>query len=118
MLPCRAIGIIFGDVGTSPLYVFASIFQDPPNHHDLMGATSMIFWTLTLVALIKYVPGFPICIWHAQVRSASLAPRFYLRLACTCLSGRGTRIQTVCIARLMCWREGRMEMQCSFAAST
>jgi hypothetical protein len=68
MLPCRAIGIIFGDVGTSPLYVFASIFQDPPDHHDLMGATSMIFWTITLVALIKYVPGFP-------VQSASGMPK-------------------------------------------
>lgn len=50
---CRAIGIIFGDVGTSPLYVFASIFNDPPNHTDIMGTMSMIFWTLTLVALIK-----------------------------------------------------------------
>ena len=50
---CRAIGIIFGDVGTSPLYVFASIFSAPPTHEDIMGTTSMIFWTLTLVALIK-----------------------------------------------------------------
>ena len=49
----RAIGIIFGDVGTSPLYVFASIFNDPPNHSDVLATMSMIFWTLTLVALIK-----------------------------------------------------------------
>ena len=53
LMLCRAIGIIFGDVGTSPLYVFASIFNDPPTHMDVMGTTSMIFWTLTLVALIK-----------------------------------------------------------------
>ena len=53
MPACRAIGIIFGDVGTSPLYVFASIFSEPPTHEDIMGTTSMIFWTLTLVALIK-----------------------------------------------------------------
>jgi len=49
----RALGIIFGDVGTSPLYVFASIFNDPPTHSDVLATMSMIFWTLTLVALIK-----------------------------------------------------------------
>lgn len=94
MLPCRAIGIIFGDVGTSPLYVFASIFQDPPDHHDLMGATSMIFWTLTLVALIKYVFGFLLRSasgMHKSI-SASLVSCFYLHLACSSLSGKPTRI--------------------------
>jgi K+ transporter len=43
-------------VGTSPLYVFSSIFTDPagPDHDDILGTMSLIFWTLTLVALVKY----------------------------------------------------------------
>ncbi|KAK9918504.1 hypothetical protein WJX75_004557 [Coccomyxa subellipsoidea] len=54
-LSYRAIGIIFGDIGTSPLYTFANIFQTPPDNDDILAAMSLIFWTLTLVGLIKYV---------------------------------------------------------------
>ena len=49
----KAIGIIFGDIGTSPLYTYANVFQTPPSHAELLGATSMIFWTITLVVLLK-----------------------------------------------------------------
>ena len=52
-MPCRAIGIIFGDLGTSPLYTFANIFQEAPDHDQILGAMSLIFWTLTLVGLVK-----------------------------------------------------------------
>lgn len=52
----RAIGIIFGDIGTSPLYTFANIFQTPPDNDDILAAMSLIFWTLTLVGLIKCAP--------------------------------------------------------------
>ena len=52
----KAIGIIFGDIGTSPLYTYANVFQTPPSHPELLGATSMIFWTITLVVLLKCAP--------------------------------------------------------------
>jgi len=52
-----AIGIIYGDIGTSPLYVLNGIFPSsgpPPSPEDAMGAISAIIWTLTAVPLIKY----------------------------------------------------------------
>ncbi|KAK9792666.1 hypothetical protein WJX73_004356 [Symbiochloris irregularis] len=55
-LSYAAIGVIFGDIGTSPLYVFSSTFQDGiPNLDSLFGATSLIFWTLTIIVVIKYL---------------------------------------------------------------
>ncbi|GLI60245.1 hypothetical protein VaNZ11_002289 [Volvox africanus] len=59
-LSWSSIGVIFGDIATSPLYVFVSVFQDlrsngPPQKSDVLGATSLIFWTLTLVVLVKYI---------------------------------------------------------------
>ncbi len=55
-LTWASLGVIYGDIGTSPLYVFSSIFVDfTPNVVDLLGATSLIFWSLTLVVLCKYV---------------------------------------------------------------
>lgn len=50
------LGIIFGDIGTSPLYVLKAIVGDDPiNSRDIIGAISAIFWTLTLQTTIKYV---------------------------------------------------------------
>ena len=51
----RSIGIVFGDLGTSPMYIFPSTFDHPPSPLDVNGALSLIFWTLTLLALLKYV---------------------------------------------------------------
>lgn len=51
-----ALGIIYGDIGTSPLYVLKSIIGGQPISEDLiLGALSCIFWTLTLQTSIKYV---------------------------------------------------------------
>ncbi|WP_308131914.1 KUP/HAK/KT family potassium transporter [uncultured Flavobacterium sp.] len=50
------LGIIFGDIGTSPLYVLNAIVgSDPINSRDIVGAISAIFWTLTLQTTVKYV---------------------------------------------------------------
>ena len=51
-----ALGIIFGDIGTSPLYVLKAIVGDSPINRGLvLGGLSCIFWTLTLQTTIKYV---------------------------------------------------------------
>lgn len=51
-----SLGIIFGDIGTSPLYVFKAIFNKGLIDKDLiLGSLSCIFWTLTLQTTIKYV---------------------------------------------------------------
>ncbi|CAG8522071.1 2005_t:CDS:2 [Ambispora leptoticha] len=48
--------VIYGDIGTSPLYVFTAIFSTPPTDpRDTMGCLSLIIWSLTIVPLIKYV---------------------------------------------------------------
>jgi KUP system potassium uptake protein len=50
------LGIIFGDIGTSPLYVLKAIVGDKPIEIDtVLGGVSCIFWTLTLQTTIKYV---------------------------------------------------------------
>jgi KUP system potassium uptake protein len=51
-----SLGIIYGDIGTSPLYVFKAIIADRIITTDLiLGGLSCIFWTLTLQTTIKYV---------------------------------------------------------------
>jgi KUP system potassium uptake protein len=50
------LGIIYGDIGTSPLYVMNAIMGKGPISRDVvMGAISCVFWTLTLQTTIKYV---------------------------------------------------------------
>ena len=52
-----ALGIIYGDIGTSPLYTFQTIIQDGGVIDEtlIFGAISCIFWTLTLQTTFKYV---------------------------------------------------------------
>jgi KUP system potassium uptake protein len=50
----QSIGVIYGDIGTSPLYVYSSTFTADPSYDDLLGALSLIIWTLTLIVTIKY----------------------------------------------------------------
>lgn len=55
-LAFQSIGIVYGDIGTSPLYVYASTFTNGIKHNDdILGVISLIFYTITLVTLIKYV---------------------------------------------------------------
>lgn len=51
-----ALGIIYGDIGTSPLYVLKAIVGETPIDKSLvLGGVSAVFWTLTLLTTIKYV---------------------------------------------------------------
>ncbi len=51
-----ALGIIYGDIGTSPLYVFSAIINGRVISEDLiLGGISCIIWTLTLQTTLKYV---------------------------------------------------------------
>ncbi len=51
-----ALGIIFGDIGTSPLYVIKAVIGIHEITKDLvLGGISCVFWTLTLLSTIKYV---------------------------------------------------------------
>ena len=51
-----SLGIIYGDIGTSPLYVMKAILGDHIiNANVVLGGVSAVFWTLTLQTTIKYV---------------------------------------------------------------
>ena len=51
-----ALGIVYGDLGTSPLYVFNAIIRDRVITSDLiLGSLSCIIWTLTLQTTVKYI---------------------------------------------------------------
>jgi KUP system potassium uptake protein len=59
-LAVGALGIVFGDIGTSPLYALQTVFAI--DHHavrptpgDVYGVISMVFWSITLVVSVKYV---------------------------------------------------------------
>ncbi|KAJ8766283.1 hypothetical protein K2173_022342 [Erythroxylum novogranatense] len=55
-LAFQCIGVVFGDLGTSPLYTLPGIFPDGIKHNDdLLGALSMIFYVIVLITLIKYI---------------------------------------------------------------
>ncbi|XXG39126.1 hypothetical protein AAC387_Pa01g0169 [Persea americana] len=53
----QTLGVVFGDVGTSPLYTFGVMFNKSPIHgeEDVLGALSLVLFTLILIPLIKYV---------------------------------------------------------------
>ena len=58
-LTLAAVGIVYGDIGTSPLYTLKTVF-DPAHglavtHNNLLGIVSLIFWGLTLIVSLKYV---------------------------------------------------------------
>jgi KUP system potassium uptake protein len=54
-----ALGVVYGDIGTSPLYTLHEIFLPGSgvaiDHHHIIGAVSTIFWGLMLVVTLKYV---------------------------------------------------------------
>ncbi|KAB2056743.1 hypothetical protein ES319_A11G124200v1 [Gossypium barbadense] len=55
-LAFQSIGIVYGDLGTSPLYIYSSTFSNGIKHKDdVLGVLSLVFYTLTLLPLIKYV---------------------------------------------------------------
>ena len=57
-LTLGAVGIVYGDIGTSPLYALKEVFASghvPLSPGNIYGVLSMIFWTLTIVVSLKYV---------------------------------------------------------------
>ncbi|XWS36286.1 hypothetical protein CRYUN_Cryun20dG0072500 [Craigia yunnanensis] len=55
-LAFQSLGIVYGDLGTSPLYVLPSTFNDGIKHRDdILAVYSLIFYTITLLPLVKYI---------------------------------------------------------------
>ena len=57
-LTLAAIGVVYGDIGTSPLYALKEVFAHgrvPLTPDNVLGILSLVFWTLTLIVSLKYV---------------------------------------------------------------
>jgi KUP system potassium uptake protein len=58
-LTLAALGVVFGDIGTSPLYTVQTCFSDftglKPTHDNVLGMLSLITWALIIVVTLKYV---------------------------------------------------------------
>ncbi|XP_057797021.1 potassium transporter 10-like isoform X1 [Salvia miltiorrhiza] len=71
-LAFQSLGVVYGDLGTSPLYVFYNTFprgiEDP---EDVVGALSLIIYSLTLIPLLKYV--FIVCRANDNGQGGTLA---------------------------------------------
>lgn len=58
-LAYQSLGIVYGDLSISPIYVYKSTFAHGLNlyaeDHEILGVLSMVFWTLTIIPLCKYI---------------------------------------------------------------
>ncbi|MCW2529295.1 MAG: Low affinity potassium transport system protein kup [Pseudonocardiales bacterium] len=59
-LTLGALGVVYGDIGTSPLYALQTVFAIDhsavkPTSSDVYGVISLVFWSITLIVTIKYV---------------------------------------------------------------
>jgi KUP system potassium uptake protein len=58
-LAASAIGVVFGDIGTSPLYTMKEVFAGhhplEPSTDNVLGILSLVFWAITIVVSVKYV---------------------------------------------------------------
>src|SRR5262245_26590540 len=59
LLTLGAIGVVYGDIGTSPLYSLRECFHGEhgvaATHDNVLGVLSLIFWSLTLIISVKYI---------------------------------------------------------------
>lgn len=59
-LALGALGVVFGDIGTSPLYALQTVFSADggavkPNEVDVFGVISLVFWSITMIVSVKFV---------------------------------------------------------------
>ncbi len=100
-LTLAAIGIVYGDIGTSPLYTMKEVFSPehglPFNPANLLGVVSLIVWGLTLIVTLKYVTlilradnhgeGGIMALTALALSSVGKEPRAYLPLMLLGLAG-------------------------------
>jgi KUP system potassium uptake protein len=57
LIALSALGIVFGDIGTSPLYTLKTVLNlmGTPTPEQILGALSLVIWTLIIVTTVKYV---------------------------------------------------------------
>jgi KUP system potassium uptake protein len=53
-LALGSLGVVFGDIGTSPIYTLRQCIQDHPDSIHISGAVSLIVWYLLAIVTLKY----------------------------------------------------------------
>lgn len=53
----QTLGVVYGDMGTSPLYVFSDVFSKVPikSEVEILGALSLVMYTIAIIPFAKYV---------------------------------------------------------------
>jgi KUP system potassium uptake protein len=101
-LTLAAIGVVYGDIGTSPLYALKEVFAHgrvPLTPDNILGILSLVFWTLTVVVSLKYVVlilradnnGEGGLIAMLALASQAVKDRPVLRRACCCWASSAPR---------------------------
>ena len=58
-LALGALGVVYGDIGTSPLYAlrecFGGVHRVAPTHENVLGVLSLVFWAINFVVSFKYI---------------------------------------------------------------
>lgn len=76
-LAFQSLGVVYGDLGTSPLYVYYNTFPHGiDDTEDVIGALSLIIYSLTLIPLLKYV--FIVCRANDNGQGKRLIYDFFL----------------------------------------
>jgi hypothetical protein len=94
-----AMGVVFGDIGTSPLYTMREVFGGhhglPVTPDNVLGVLSLVFWALTIVVSLKYVvfimradnrgegASWPSPRWRCAPPSHRVLPAGWRRWACS-----------------------------------
>lgn len=81
VLAFQTLGVVFGDVGTSPLYTFSVMFTKAPinGNEDVLGALSLVIYTLILILVVKYVL---VVFWANDDGEGNLFHLHWLSLLC------------------------------------
>ncbi|KAG2273916.1 hypothetical protein Bca52824_056471 [Brassica carinata] len=81
-LAYQSLGVVYGDLATSPLYVYKSTFAEDIQHsgtnEEIFGVLSLVFWTLTLIPLLKYGETFALYSLLCRHARISSLPNFQL----------------------------------------
>ena len=104
-LAFQSLGVVYGDIGTSPLYVYSSTFTNKIKHEDdILGVLSIIIYTIFLIPLLKYVF---IVLWandngNGTILSPNIPYQLYTTLLSSC-SKQVVEFLTQTKARSVCF---------------
>ena len=98
-----SVGAVYGDLGTSPLYVYPNVFTSQPTAEQVLGAMSLIFWTLTLIMLVR-------SLW-SETEAYLLALVGFLLCNSVCSIGQAGTLHVVAIMLAACFA-GQIHWNC------